>query len=116
MSSTGPSDWWSVSPMDLVLLGLATWRLTSLLIQEDGPWDFLARFRHWLGVRYDERSLPYGLNTLAALFTCMWCGSVWTGGVLAVAYWVLPSLTLMVCLPLALSAIGLLLNRMVPHE
>lgn len=116
MNGVGPSDWWNVRPVDLLLLGLATWRLTSLLVQEDGPWEFLARFRHWLGVRFDERSKPFGLNTLAALFTCMWCASVWVGLAMAVAYLTVGRITLLMALPLSLSAMALLLNRMVPYE
>lgn len=102
--------------MDFLLMGLATWRLASLLIQEAGPWDIFVRLRHRVGVRYDEFSKPYGQNTLAALFTCMWCGSVWFGAAVAVAYLVLPSPTLIACLPLALSAVAILLTRMVPYE
>ena len=102
--------------MDFLLLALATWRLSSLLVQEDNPWDFLARFRRWLGVRYDEHSVFYGLNTLAALFACIWCASVWVGLAMAVAYLTVGRNFLLLCLPLALSAMALLLNRMVPHE
>jgi hypothetical protein len=116
MFGFGPSDWWSVSPMDFLLMGLATWRLASLLIDEDGPWDIFARLRYKAGVRYDEHSVPYGQNVLASLLTCMWCGSVWVGGAMAVAYLTVGSLTTLLCLPLALSAAAIVLSRMVRHE
>jgi hypothetical protein len=111
-----PSDWWSVSPVDFVLLALATWRLTSLLVQEEGPWGIFVKLRYALGVRYDEHSVAYGLTTLAALFTCMWCASVWTGAIACIGYLISPPIVRLLSLPLALSAAALLLNRMVPHE
>jgi hypothetical protein len=116
MLPLSPSDWWSVGPVDLLLLGLATWRLTSLLVQEEGPWAIFARLRYKLGVRYDEHSEPYGLTILGALFACMWCASVWTGAIVSIAYATFPPIARLLSLPLALSTIALLLNRMVPHE
>jgi hypothetical protein len=116
MGSQGPSDWWSVGPVDFLLLALATWRLTSLLVQEEGPWGIFVKLRYALGVRYDERSVAYGLTTLAALFTCMWCASVWTGLIVSTVYLISPLTARWISLPLALSAAVLLVNRMVPHE
>lgn len=90
--------------MHFVLMGLATWRLASLAVKEDGPWDLLCRLRHLIGVRYDEHSRAYGLNVVASGLTCVWCASVWVGGLLTVAYLAWPVATWLACLPLALSA------------
>lgn len=62
-----------------VLLGLATWRVSKLLADEDGPAGILAKFRGFIGVYYDDYSNKKGKNTLAELFTCVWCLSVWVG-------------------------------------
>lgn len=64
---------------EIVIVGLAAWRLAHLLIGEDGPWSLLARFRHLLGV--PERGEVTGL--FPTLFTCPWCLTVWT----AAAMW-----------------------------
>lgn len=63
--------------IDLVLLSLASWRLTSLIVQEDGPFDIFIKIRLWLGVAYDQNSQPYGKNVIARGILCMWCASVW---------------------------------------
>ena len=55
----------------LIVGALATWRITSLLIREDGPWDVLVSFRGWFG-RTD-----FGTG----LLSCPWCLSVWVGAV-----------------------------------
>lgn len=61
----------------LLCLALATWRVSSFLVQEAGPGDIFAQMRYRLGVRFDERSQPYGTSVLSSLFTCIWCMSVW---------------------------------------
>lgn len=96
---------------DLVLLALATWRVSSLLASEDGPYRILARLRHMLGVRYDEHSLPYGTTELAKMVACIWCNSVWVGAVAALSYALWPAVVPWLCLPLALSAAAVLLHR-----
>lgn len=102
--------------MDFILLGLATWRLASLLVQEDGPWDMFARLRSKLGVRFNERSEAVGTSFLSDLVLCMWCTSVWVGGAMAFLFVTAGSLATILSLPLALSAVAILLNRMVSHE
>lgn len=66
-----------------MIIGLACWRATSLIVEEDGPWDILANLRHLIGVRYDEWSESYGLNVVASALTCVWCASIWVGFILS---------------------------------
>jgi hypothetical protein len=105
-----------VDPVDFVVLGLATWRLTSLVVKEDGPWNLLARLRHLIGVRFDAASQPYGLNIVAEALTCMWCSSVWVGVAFSLSYLTFPEPTRLVGFPLALSAAALVLQRLVTNE
>lgn len=69
------------SLFEFALLVLAAWRITSLISQEDGPWDMFAKFRNVVGVRYDEYSQPTKFEGRFAWFAkgiiCMWCASVW---------------------------------------
>lgn len=48
------------------LASLATWRVTHLLAEEDGPWDAVVRVRARLG--------PMQLR---ALMDCFYCLSIW---------------------------------------
>jgi hypothetical protein len=62
----------------IILLGsLATWRVTSLLIYEAGPFDVFARLRDRLDISYDERSNCYTRWRLAEALCCFKCSSVW---------------------------------------
>jgi len=101
-----------MSVIEFLILGLATWRLSSLLVNEEGPWGLLARFRHLLGVRYDELSNVYGTNILARLLTCLWCTSVWIGAFLVVAFLLMPKVVLLM-MPFALSGFAILFEEMI---
>jgi hypothetical protein len=48
------------------LASLATWRVTHLLAEEDGPWDVVVRVRARLGP-----------GQLGALLDCFYCLSIW---------------------------------------
>ncbi len=93
----------------LLILTVATWRLSSLLVDETGPFDAFAELRYWIGVRLDRESQTYGTNEIAKIFTCVWCMSIWIGIMLTVSYAIIPVYTSWICLPFALStgAIGL---------
>jgi hypothetical protein len=64
--------------MNLLTGILATWRLTSLLHKEDGPFDVFALARDAAGVRYDELSRPVSENPVGKALTCFWCTSIWS--------------------------------------
>jgi len=50
-----------------LMLGiLGVWRITHLLNAEDGPWNFLVRFRRFLGSGF-----------LGELLNCFYCLSLW---------------------------------------
>ena len=57
-----------------VLASLATWRVTHLLAEEDGPGDAVARLRERLGDR------PVG-----RLMDCLYCLSVWVAAPMSFA-------------------------------
>lgn len=58
--------------LDLLLLALATWRLTSLLVQETGPRNVF----QWM-----RKHIPHG-----GLLECVWCCSVWCAALLVIMY------------------------------
>jgi hypothetical protein len=49
-----------------VLAVLATWRVSHLIVAEDGPWDLMVRLRRWAGA-----------GTLGRLMDCFYCTSLW---------------------------------------
>ena len=113
----------------LVVLALATWRLSSLLVLEDGPFGIFRRLRRFVGA--GEFS-PAGLDAerltqqeveavmmsagrpesfLAGLLSCVWCTSVWVGAFWVVMTLAAPTVTFYVALVFALSAAAIFLQE-----
>ena len=101
--------------MEYLILAFAAWRITSLFYIEDGPGAIFAQFRAWVGVYLDEKSQRQGKNELAKMVNCPACLSVWVAGAVALAYWILPALTLWLCLPLALSTGVIVIERIMTY-
>lgn len=96
---------------DLLLVALATWRLTSLLLYEDGPWAAFHRLRAWAGVYRGGE-----MTTLAVLFSCVWCMSVWIGLLLATFAITCGRVADLALLALAASAITITLDGVVRKD
>jgi len=94
-----------------ILLGIATYRLSFLLADEDGPWEIIERFRYFIGVRYDDTSMRYGTNVFANGIICSFCNSVWIGIGLTVLWFLSPEILFIVALPFALSGFAVFMGR-----
>lgn len=62
--------------VQVALAGLGGWRLASLLVNEDGPWNVFRRIRGLGGLREGDLEIPGGF--FPGLFSCIWCMTVWT--------------------------------------
>lgn len=65
--------------LDVIVGGVATWRLTRMLLMENGPYRVFRRLRELSGVVYvDDESLEVS-SFKYEITMCMWCMSVWVG-------------------------------------
>ena len=101
-----PSGIWTI-----LGLGLICWRITSLLVREDGPFDIFAKFRRLVGVSYNEYSIPVGKNVFAKLLICIWCASVWVSLALAWASEYSVNVLRYLSISLMLSVLAILLDE-----
>jgi hypothetical protein len=86
--------------MTLLLYSLATWRISSLLVCEDGPADVFKRLRAAVC-----RS-PF----FSGLLSCVWCCSVWVGLVFALLGLDAP-LVVRIAAGLSFSTVSVILQR-----
>ena len=93
-----------------IILALATWRISSLLCDEDGPWNVFSKLRNKVGVKYNEQNELYASNEIAKIFTCLWCISYLVGGVVAVVYLLIPS-SIYLFAALAFSSVAMLADK-----
>jgi hypothetical protein len=93
-------------------LGLAAWRLASLVANEDGPWMIFKRLRQraeqWCNKYRFCRELG-----VYDLFSCEWCNSIWIGAGLTLLYLWIGETILYLALPLAFSTVAIIIKYIV---
>lgn len=97
--------------MDLIILVLATWRISNLIIHENGPYNILDRFRDFVGIDYDDFGQIYGKNEFANGLKCMMCNTIWLGIIFTISYAIIPVYTTLILMPFALSAGAILFDE-----
>lgn len=94
-----------------IVAGLATWRITSIIQRE----EIASPIRKQLGVFEPDGEDPdhwiYPDNFIGKVLHCFWCGSVWAGLAVSIALVIFPPLLL----PLALSAISIVIYKWIQH-
>lgn len=97
---------------NIFLLALATWRMTSLLVNEPGPFGIFKRLRELAGIQHDENGEIYMIpdNLLSGILSCVWCCSVWVGGIFVLMDVLIPWADY-VFLWLAISALAILVSE-----
>lgn len=103
-----PDNSWFLVPVIVI----ASWRASSLLVYESGPFGFLSWLRDFVGVKYDDFSMPYGTWFLPKLFSCIDCMSVWVGIGFAVLYYFFPVVAAILSFGLCLSMASIVIDRM----
>lgn len=99
--------------VEFLVLCLGVWRISSLLVNEGGPWDIFRKVRSAIGFEHD----PPGIPTVAPdgfwgeLFSCVWCISMWVGGVLTLSYFLAPGAVFWILLPFAVSGAAIFIDR-----
>ena len=92
-----PTEWLS----QLFVAGLATWRLSHLLVEEDGPWDLLYKLRSATGIEYDlaeDNGVVVSYHPSWNPLHCVWCTSLWVAPVMYVAWFVVPAIPSIIAL------------------
>lgn len=88
----------------LAIYILAVWRVSSLLVEELGPWQIFDRIRK-LSIRL----------RLDGAFSCVWCMSVWVAALMVVAHVLAPLAAFYGASILALSAGAIVIQEIVNH-
>lgn len=94
-----------------LLAALATWRITHILLRENGPWRVFRRLRVALGVTYYDDDDPKVSSFRYEITVCVWCLSVWTGSVATAILMLVPEwLQYVLFTPFAISAVCVIVD------
>lgn len=95
---------------EVLIVGLAAWRLAHMLAEEDGPAMMFRRLRLLAGVP-DRGEVPSGF--LPTVFSCVYCMSFYTTAAAFAAYELIDPLAVV---PFAAWGLGLILGeRLAPR-
>lgn len=99
--------------LNLVVFGLATWRMASLLAEESGPFDVFMKMRKLSGIIHDPDKIVAMIpdNFFAQMISCVWCNSIYIGAFWATMLYFLPEVSPYLAFPLALSAITIICQK-----
>lgn len=89
-----------MTPFLFILAALAAFRITVLIVRDNGPWDVFARLRK--------------VARFSKLLSCVYCVSVWVGFLIEVSLYyagVKNHPVVAVCIVFALSAVAIILDR-----
>lgn len=73
-------------PIWLVILMLASFRVTWFMTREAGPFDFMGRIRGWLARKASDENQTGLAWSVAELFHCPLCLGFWVCGILFLIY------------------------------
>lgn len=96
-----------------LIFSLATWRIASLLVQEDGPFRIFRRLREMTGIEHDDdgnvEMIPESF--WADLLSCMWCTSIWVAFGWTIFWLMVPEFAAKWATFFALSAGAVIIDR-----
>lgn len=102
-----------MDPFGFLLLGFATWRLSTMIVREDGPGNIFFHLREWAGITHDgdRHVLTVPDRFLPNLLSCVWCTSVWVASGWVFLWLLLPKVAIILAAVFALSAMAITLDR-----
>lgn len=98
---------------NLVIFGLATWRISSLFVVESGPFRVFHKIRELAGIVHDDEGTPYQYpdSFFGELLSCVWCTSIWVGAGWTLFWLLSPDVALKCAIPFAFSAAAILIDK-----
>jgi hypothetical protein len=102
------------SPWTVFLLSLAVWRISNMVVNEDGPWDWFARLRGW-GFELDAAgNAIWARYDIMKVLACTWCFSIWVGlGAIIVYLLTGERVIVILSLPFSLSTISIFIEQVI---
>jgi len=99
--------------LQMITVGFAAWRISSMLVNEEGPWNLFGKIRRLVGIGVTENGIEYhNGGMLASLFSCVWCFSVWASPALWIVYLFAPAIVFV----FASMTIAIMIDRFVKWQ
>lgn len=100
----------------IAILSLSVWRISSLLVYERGPFDMFEKLRKKAGVSHDDNHEPSGWDDgryFAVMLSCIWCTSLVVSFAVAILFFILKDIAIVLLFPFFLGAVVIGYERFV---
>jgi hypothetical protein len=99
--------------INILVFGMATWRISALLTKETGPFHIFEKLRKHAGIVHDADGLVVMIphKFFAELLSCVWCASIWVGSFWVIFWFVSPTISTLCALPFGISAIAIIVDH-----
>jgi hypothetical protein len=99
---------------NLLVYGLATWRVSSLFVREDGPFFVFRLIRELAGMTHDENGQVVQIpdRFFAQLLSCVWCTSFWAALFWVILWIIIPEITFILAFLFALSTVAIMVDKL----
>lgn len=102
--------------LQFIVFSLATWRVSSLFVNEDGPWFIFDKLRESVGIQrlttaYQGYFVPK--KFFPQLLSCVWCFSMYAGAGWVLFFFFLPTVAQWIAFPFAFSSVTIFVNLVV---
>ena len=98
-----------------LILSLATWRISSLFVEERGAFDIFLRIRKLAGIKHDSHYEPteWPDKFFPNLLSCVRCTSIWISIGFFIFWLFAPDIAIYFAIPFALSTLAILIDNYV---
>lgn len=105
-----------MTTLTFLILSLAVWRVSSLVVHEAGPFDMFIKIREFFGIQHDN-GIPYMIPStfIAGVISCVWCFSIWLSVLWVILWFTSPDFIFYVSLPLAFSGFAIMVETLTRH-
>lgn len=105
----------SLTLTEILVHGLAVWRVASLFVNEAGPFSIFLKIREYFGIKHYDNGLVAVIpdTFFAQLLSCVWCASLWVGIFFTLFYLYDPNLSLKIAMVFSFSTIAILIETQV---
>lgn len=96
--------------LEFLILVTAVWYMAVILVDEDGPYDILYKFRGMVGVAFSSDGGWYGKTILGRILICKLCTSFWLSIVTTVLYYLFGPIIVWLAFPFSLAGLAILIE------
>jgi hypothetical protein len=103
----------NLSGLELLILILALWRMSCLLIMERGFGDIFLILREAIGIKHTDDGRPNEIpdTNWGRLFSCTWCMSMFLAIPLSLLVYLFRDVMIWISLPFAVSAGAIMIDK-----